>query len=126
MRKPLIAGAFLAASLFAAGSASAAELLIVSLLPGQSLWYVNGKLSATVDPDAFGTMAFSGGAVTIQVLDENADGQTRQVTFDAAQLAARDGRSFWCVGGKLDDATQKPKIVVMPKPNCQKFIDTSL
>lgn len=126
MRQFVIAAAAGASCLATAGVASADELLIVSLLPGQSLWYVNGKLSATVDPEAFGTMQFAGGSASIQVMDENADGQTRQVTFDPAQLATAKGRSFWRLGGKLDDATRKPKIVVMPRPNCQKFLDTNL
>lgn len=126
MRKSLIPVAFAALATGVAGPASAAELLIISLLPGSSQWYVNGRMVATVDPEAFNAVPLAGGAVTLQVMDENADGQTRQVTFDPSTLAAKGGRSFWCVGGKLDEATEKPKIVVMPKPNCQKFIDGSL
>lgn len=124
MQKPILAAAALAASLVA-GSASAAELLIISLLPGTSQWYVDGKLVATVDPDAYSAVQVASGPAKIQVMDENADGETRAVTLDPAQLASWNGRTFWCVGGKLNES-DKPKIVVMPQPNCQKFASTTL
>jgi|GEM_PF-3574241 len=123
MRRSIIVGALAAFALSAAGSASAAELLVLNILPGQTLWYLDDQKWGVVDADAYSIKPHPGGQAKLQLLDENAGGETKVVSLDPAQIATAKGRSFWCVVGRPDATTDLPKVVLMSKAQCQRYID---
>lgn len=116
----LVAAAIFAASSIA-GAASAAEVMVASIMPGTTIWYVDDARLMSVPSGQHGYKAFEPGSRKVTVMDLDGRTATRTLVFDTGQTARSGGRQFWCLAARQKGAD--PEILQLDRATCQQFLD---
>lgn len=120
MLRRVLAAAVLAASSIA-GAASAAEVMVASIMPGTTIWYVDDTRLLSVPSGQHGYKTFEAGSRKVTVMDLDGRTATRTLVFDPAQTARSGARQFWCLAARRKGAD--PELLQLDRATCQQFLD---